>query len=118
MAGPRCYTGVIDFLYTFPTQKSLRVLGSSQGLLGAPMGVAHIARDRYLSIKRGARLADFLELENQTTDERSYLYSFCLPITKYLEHLLLLSSLLLTFSPEVTCPSWAVLRLLLSIPLT
>ena len=103
-----------------PDTKSLRVLGSSQGLLGALMGVAHTARDRYPSIKRGARPADFLELENQTTDERSYLYSFCLPIYKYLEYLLLLSSssLLFTFSPGVTCPLWAILRLLLSIPLT
>src|ERR1700704_909132 len=69
-----------------PDSKSLRVLGSSQGLLGAPMGVAHTARDRYFSIKRGARPADFLELENQTQDERSYLYSFCLHLTNILEH--------------------------------
>src|ERR1700709_321566 len=94
MAGPRCYTGVIDFLYTFPDSKSLRVLGSSQGLMGAPMGVAHITRDRYLSIKRGARPADFLELEHQTMDERSYLYSFCLnQIQKILKYPLHLSSL-------------------------
>jgi hypothetical protein len=64
MAGLRCYKGVIDFLHTLPTQKSLRVLGSSQGLMGAPMGVAHPARDNSVCIKRGACPADFLKLES------------------------------------------------------
>src|SRR6266849_2052967 len=64
MAGLRCYTGVIEILHTLPTQKSLRVLGSSQGLMRAPMGVAHPARDHPVRIKRGARPADFLQIKS------------------------------------------------------
>src|ERR1700710_86350 len=95
MAGPRCYTGVIDFLHTLPTQKSLRVLGSSQGLMGAPMGVAHITRDRHLSIKRGARPAGFLVLESSDKRTRDLIcIASVYQLTNILEYSLHSSSLL------------------------
>jgi len=119
IAGLRCNKGVADFLHTLPTQKSLRVLGSSQGLMGAPDGGLPIQLETNKSYKERGPPRGSQKLEKPDTDTRSYLYNFCThnSILKKLYNLLL-SHIYILFSPEVHCPPRAVLRLLLSAPLT
>ena len=121
IAGLRCKKGVADFLHTLPTQKDKNPsehLAVSQGLMGAPDGGLPIQRETNNSYKERGPPREPQKLENQTrtrdliciTSVHTILY-----LTKPYTYLYQPYTL---FSPEVHCPPRAVLRLLLSAPLT
>src|SRR5712671_6204508 len=86
--------------------------------MGAPDGGLPIQLETNKSYKERGPPRGSQKLEKPDTDTRPYLYNFCIHNSILKNFTTYFYPTYILFSPEVHCPPRAVLRLLLSAPLT